>query len=73
MIIGGDSGSPSFLVINNQLVLITTWFSSIGGPFYGGSNINSINSSMNTLWTRNGRSGSSYTLTPINLIGFTIF
>jgi hypothetical protein len=73
MIIGGDSGSPSFLVINNQLVLISTWFSSIAGPFYGGSNINSINTVMNTLWTRNSRSGNSYTLTPIDLSGFTIF
>lgn len=73
MIIGGDSGSPSFLIINNQLVLILTWTSSIAGPFYGGIYITPLNTAMNTLWTRNGRSGGSYTVTPIDLSGFTPF
>jgi len=73
MVIGGDSGSPSFLIINNQLVLIVTWTSSIAGPFYGGIYVTPINTAMNTLWTRNSRSGNSYTLTPIDLSGFTPF
>ena len=72
-IIGGDSGSPSFLVINNQLVLILTWSSAAAGPFYGGAYVSLTNTAMNTLWTRNSRSGSSYTLTPIDLSGFTAF
>jgi hypothetical protein len=73
MVIGGDSGSPSFLIVNNQLVLILTWTSSIAGPFYGGIYITPLNTAMNTLWTRNGRSGGSYTVTPIDLSGFTPF
>jgi hypothetical protein len=73
MVIGGDSGSPSFLIINNQLVLILTWTGGIAGPFYGGIYVTPINTAMNTLWTRNGRSGGSYTVTPIDLTGFTPF
>jgi hypothetical protein len=73
IIIGGDSGSPSFLVINNQLVLILIWSSNVAGRFYGGADVSFINDAMNTLWTRNSRSGSSYTLTPIDLNGFTTF
>ena len=72
-VVGGDSGSPSFLIINNQLVLILTWTSVIAGPFYGGIYVSSINTAMNTLWTRNGRSGGSYAVTLIDLTGFTPF
>jgi hypothetical protein len=71
-IIGGDSGNPSFLIINNQLVLITTWLSNDSGPFYTGL-INVLNTNMNLLWTRNNRSGSSYTTTVIDLSSFTLY
>jgi hypothetical protein len=69
-IIGGDSGNPSFLIINNQLVLIITWTGPDSGPFYSNF-ISTLNTNMNLLWTRNNRSGSSYTITTIDLSSFT--
>lgn len=57
----GDSGNPAFLIINNELVLITTWtFGGAGaGPDYS-AYINEIESAMANL-------GSSYGLTQIDL------
>jgi hypothetical protein len=71
-IISGDSGNPSFLIINNQLVLITTWLGPDSGPFYSNF-INVLNTNMNLLWTRNNRSGNSYTVTTIDLSSFTSY
>lgn len=71
-IISGDSGNPSFLIINNQLVLITTWTSPSSGPFYT-SYISTINNNINSLWTKNGRSGSPYTMTTIDLSSFNTY
>jgi hypothetical protein len=64
-IITGDSGSPAFLIINNELVLITVW--TYGGAGGGTSLLyfkNDINDIMNTL-------GGGYNLTEINLSSFT--
>ena len=71
-IISGDSGNPSFLIINNELVLITVW--SGGGPGIGSNIIytgagypgtevdyvQDINTMMSVL-------GGGYSLTHINL------
>lgn len=67
-IITGDSGSPGFLVINNQLVIVTVL--TFGGLFTSGTfisaHINSINTMMNTL-------GGGYQLTTVDLTGFPSF
>jgi hypothetical protein len=67
-----DSGNPCFLIVNNSLVLMSTYSYSVSGPFYP-AYITSINTGMNTLWTRNGKSGSSYSITTVDLTGFTSF
>jgi hypothetical protein len=71
-IIEGDSGNPWFLIINNSLILVSTFHFTIGGPFHA-TYITEINNGMSTLWTRNGKSGSSYSITTVDLTGFTSF
>ena len=61
-IIGGDSGSPSFLIINNQLVVLTVWTSSSLGTFIT-QRKNAINTMMSQL-------GGGYQLTEIDLSSF---
>lgn len=66
-IITGDSGSPAFLIINDELVLITVW--TFGGAGGGTSLLyfkDDINNMMNTL-------GGGYQLTEINISTFTNF
>ncbi len=61
----GDSGSPGFFIINNKLVLLTTWH--YGGPGGGPNIVNEIdgvNSAINTL-------GGGYQLSVINLNQFS--
>jgi len=66
-IIGGDSGNPAFLIIDDELVIITVW--TFGGAG-GGTSIlyhkDAINTMMATL-------GGGYSLTEIDLSGFTDF
>jgi len=66
-IITGDSGSPAFLIINDELVLITVWtFGGAGGGtslLYFKDNINDIMAIL----------GGGYSLTEIDLSGFTDF
>jgi hypothetical protein len=66
-IILGDSGNPAFLIINNELVIITVW--TFGGAG-GGTSIlyhkDAINTMMDSL-------GGGYSLTEINLGEFTNF
>jgi hypothetical protein len=57
----GDSGNPVFLIIDNELVILTTWWTSIGGPFIT-SRYNEVNSIIESL-----SPGQGYSLTPINL------
>ena len=66
-IISGDSGSPAFLFINNQLVMVTawTWGGAGGGPFYG-TFVSKINDAMTSL-------GGGYQLTPVDLSGFNTY
>lgn len=64
-IISGDSGNPAFLIINDELVIITVWTS--GGAGSGTSILyhkDAINTMMSTL-------GGGYSLTEIDLSGFT--
>jgi hypothetical protein len=60
-IIVGDSGNPIFLIIDNELVLISTWLSPTAGPFMT-THYNAINEAINRLSSNQG-----YSLTPINL------
>ena len=66
-IIDGDSGNPAFLIIDDELVIITVW--TFGGAG-GGTSIlyhkDAINTMMATL-------GGGYSLTEIDLSGFTDF
>ena len=66
-VVGGDSGNPCFLIINDEPVLITTWTHGVAGD---GDNIKyyktEINSAMTTL-------GGGYQLTEVDLTGFTNF
>ena len=64
-IVGGDSSSPAFWIINSQLVLLTLWtFAQNGGA---GTSVaafrDEINAAMNTL-------GGGYQLTPIDLSNY---
>ena len=63
----GDSGNPAFLIINNELVLVTTWTSggAGSGPNYS-MNIELINNIMIKL-------GGGYILTPCNLSKFLTY
>jgi hypothetical protein len=58
-IITGDSGNPVFLIIDNELVLLTAWWFSTSGPFTT-TNYDVINVLMSKL-------GGGYNLTPIDL------
>lgn len=60
-IVVGDSGNPVFLLIDNELVVITTWWTTIGGPFIT-NQYDKINQVIENL-----SPGQGYSLTPINL------
>jgi len=64
-IIGGDSGNPAFLIINNILVLTSLWHNPGSGPFvsYYKSQINSLMSQL----------GGNYQLTEIDLSSFLTY
>lgn len=60
-IIVGDSGNPVFFIIDNTLVLLITWYTSVGGPsvsYY----YNVVNGLINSLSPNQG-----YGLSPIDL------
>ncbi|MFM7796144.1 MAG: hypothetical protein ACKO7N_05205, partial [Candidatus Nitrosotenuis sp.] len=60
-IITGDSGDPSFIIIDNTLVLLSCWYTAVSGPFIT-NRYNKVNQLINTLSPNEG-----YSLTPINL------
>jgi hypothetical protein len=62
--VGGDSGNPSFFIINGQLVLTTVWTYGGGGT---GTSINYHRAEINAIMTA---LGGGYQLTPIDLSGF---
>lgn len=66
-IIMGDSGNPAFLIINNELVIITIW--TYGGAGTGTSIVyhkDAMNTMMSTL-------GGGYQLTEVDLSGFNYY
>jgi len=65
--VSGDSGSPVFLIINNAMVLLGTWYGGGGGsaPFVTAHRA-AINAAMTTL-------GGGYQLTDADLSGFTSY
>ena len=63
---GGDSGTPCFYIINNDLVLVHSHSSGSGGPFHPVF-LSSIQSTINSL----GPSGQAYET--VDLSGFTDF
>ena len=66
-IIPGDSGTPSFFLINGELVLLTTY--TYGGPGSGANlsgHINDINAAIANM-------GSTSSLTQIDVSGFTTY
>lgn len=76
-IVGGDSGNIIFIPINNEIVILGTWYQSSGGAGNPGDglgvssfitpNISTINSAMTTL------AGTSYSLTQADLSGFKTY
>lgn len=65
--ISGDSGTPSFLVINGQMVLLCALYSGGGGS---GPFLTAYHTEINTALTS---LGGGYQLTDANLSGFTTF
>lgn len=64
-IIGGDSGNPIFLLINNTLVLLSMWSGPLSGPALHRF-IGEINTGLTAL-------GGGYTVQTVDLSGFTAF
>jgi hypothetical protein len=60
-IVVGDSGNPLFLIIDNELVVLTTWWTVDAGPFITNryTQVNNIIESLSP--------GEDYSLTPIDL------
>jgi hypothetical protein len=58
-IISGDSGNPVFLIIDNELVVLTTWWTAASGPF--------ITTRYDTVNVLMSKLGGGYNLTPIDL------
>tara|TARA_R110002050_G_scaffold146648_1_gene272093 strand:- start:1155 stop:2891 length:1737 start_codon:yes stop_codon:yes gene_type:complete len=69
--IGGDSGNPSFLIVNGELVLLTVW--TYGGAG-SGTDINDQLTAINTLIAGcdadAGNGGTGYTVSGVDLSGF---
>lgn len=63
--VGGDSGSPVYLIVNDELVVLTTLHTPGSGPAIV-NNYAAINAGMTTL-------GGGYQLTDISVSGFTSF
>jgi hypothetical protein len=65
--IGGDSGNPAFLIVNDELVLLTVWtFGGAGAGTFVTPQIAAINAMMTAL-------GGGYQLTEIDLSGFPTY
>lgn len=60
-IIVGDSGNPVFLIIDNELVVLTTWWTPSTGPFIT-TRYDAVNAIINSL-----SPGQGYSLTPVDL------
>lgn len=65
--IGGDSGSPCFMVINDKMVILCCWLGGAGGSGPSVTNYRTeINAAMTSL-------GGGYSLTDADLSGFTSY
>ena len=60
-VIAGDSGNPIFYIINNEIVILTTWFTPWAGPFLP-YYFDEVNEMIETLSPAQG-----YSLTPIDI------
>lgn len=60
-IVVGDSGNPVFFIIDNELVVLTTWLTPVGGPFIS-IYYDVVNNIINTL-----SPGEGYSLTDFDL------
>ena len=60
-IIVGDSGNPVFIIIDNELVVLTTWWTPSTGPFIT-TRYDAVNAIINNL-----SPGEGYGLTPVDL------
>lgn len=60
-IIVGDSGNPVFYIIDNELVVLTTWWTPTSGPFIT-SRYDQVNAIIENL-----SPGEGYSLTPVDL------
>ena len=60
-IVVGDSGNPVFIIVDNELVVLTTWWTPSSGPFIS-TRYNAVNAIINNL-----SPGEGYALTPIDL------
>ena len=65
-----DSGNPSFLIINGELVLLSTWTSILSGPGHT-ENRHAIQEIMDELSTLHSKP--HYTLTEVDLSGFPTY
>lgn len=62
-LVGGDSGNPGFIILNNEVVLLTVWH---GGWRGSGSSVNSFKSEINTIMNQSG----SYSLQEFDFSDF---
>jgi hypothetical protein len=63
-VVGGDSGNPSFMMLNGTAVVVNVWTTGGGGSYFGGIS--------NELWTAAAvRVGSTNRVTRFGLGGFT--
>jgi hypothetical protein len=60
-VVVGDSGNPMFLIIDNELIVLSAWFTPHSGTFIT-NRYNEVNSLIETL-----SPGEEYSLTPIDL------
>lgn len=60
-IVTGDSGNPLFIIIDNELIVLSAWLTTTGGPF-----ITNRYDQVNTL-IENLSPGEGYSLTPVDL------
>lgn len=68
--VGGDSGSPIFLPINGEAVLVSAWWTQIQGPWYA-NYISSINAAMNSV--KDVGDNTTYSVRLANLSSFQTF
>ena len=81
-LVGGDSGNPGFLIINNELVLVTTWYGgNVGSGPSAYTYLDAVNAAIVTMDISVGNTGpvanpawpnanGHYTVNPVDLRSF---